>query len=146
MRKYVFISIGGIFGAILRYLVRSIPIDNYHGNIPLNTLIINITGSFILAFVLTAANDVLKLNADLKLGIATGFIGAYTTFSTLCKEMVNLLTLGYYSEAVSYVTVSILFGIAGVYSGILLARKTVRSVKKDNRNAADKTFPKKGVK
>lgn len=133
MRKYVFISIGGIIGAVLRYLIRSIPWDHYSGNLPVNTLIINITGSFIIAFVLTAANDVLKLDADLKAGVATGFIGAYTTFSTLCKETANLISQGHYSSAVFYVTVSALLGIAAVYAGVTIAGRTEAAFMKKNK-------------
>ena len=55
MRKYVFIGIGGVLGAIARFLIRGEHIYNYNEKIPLNTLIINITGCFMLAFVLTIA-------------------------------------------------------------------------------------------
>ena len=137
MQKYIFISIGGIFGAILRYVIRSIPTHYYNGNIPLNTLVINITGSFLLALVLTGANEVFKLDADLKLGIATGFIGAYTTFSTLCKETVILLSNGAYLSAVSYAMLSVLLGIAAVYCGVVLEAAAARLVKKNRRNTGN---------
>jgi fluoride exporter len=122
MRKYIFISMGGFIGAILRYVVRSVPIDHYNGNFPFNTLIINVTGSFVLALVLTAAYSALKFNADVRLGIATGLIGAYTTFSTLCKETVSLLSKGDYFSAISYTAVSALLGIGAVYLGTVLGK------------------------
>lgn len=132
MRKYILIGIGGFLGSILRYWFRGVQIYHYHENIPLNTLIINITGSFLIALILTVAFDVWKFNADIRIGIATGFIGAYTTFSTLCKETVDLLRQGYYFSAVSYIAVSTMVGIAAVYFGVVAAREVIsRFVKKD---------------
>ena len=91
MRKYIFIAIGGMLGAILRYFIKNIHIYNYKEAIPINTLLINVSGSFLLALILTIAFEIFEFDADLRLGIATGFLGAYTTFSTLCKETVNLM-------------------------------------------------------
>lgn len=132
MRKYILIGIGGILGSILRYWFRGVHIYHYHENVPLNTLFINITGSFVLALILTVAFDVWEFNADVRLGIATGFIGAYTTFSTLCKETVELLNQGDYFSAISYITVSTMIGIAAVYFGVVVAREVVsKFVRKD---------------
>jgi CrcB protein len=133
MRKYIFICLGGIAGAVLRYLIRSLPTLSHAGNIPWNTLVINLTGCFLLAFVLSAARDVLRINADLKLGIATGFAGAYTTFSTLCKETVNLIAKGHYVFAGIYIMLSVLLGIACVYCGITWAEKVTVNIKKTKK-------------
>ena len=54
----MFIGIGGMLGAILRYLSEGVQIYHYHENVPLNTFIINVTGSFMLALVLTVAFEV----------------------------------------------------------------------------------------
>ncbi|MCR4435796.1 MAG: fluoride efflux transporter CrcB [Clostridiales bacterium] len=135
MRKYVFISIGGILGAISRYLIKGLHIYHYHENVPLNTLIINVTGSFILALVLTVAFEVWEFDASIRLGIATGFLGAYTTFSTLCKETVGLIHQGDYFSAITYITDSTIVGIAAAYFGIVLAREVVsKLVKKDKED------------
>lgn len=132
MRKYIFIGIGGILGAILRYVIKGVQIYNYHENVPLNTLIINITGSFVLALVLTVAFEVWKFDTAVRLGIATGFLGSYTTFSTLCKEIVNLIYQGDYFSAILYITVSTVIGLAAAYFGIVLAREASSMlVKKD---------------
>lgn len=123
MRKYIYIGIGGFLGAILRFLTKNIPIYSYHENVPLNTLFINVTGCFILALVLTVAFEIWKFDAEIRLGIGTGFLGAYTTFSTLCRETSELLFKGYYFSAVSYITISVLLGLAAVYFGVVLARE-----------------------
>lgn len=125
MRKYIFIGTGGFLGAISRFAVKGIPFYGYKEHIPLNTLIVNITGSFILALTLTVAFELLEFDADIRLGIATGFLGAYTTFSTLCKETVGLLSNGEYFSAISYITVSTVLGLAAAYFGIVLAREVI---------------------
>jgi CrcB protein len=66
-----------------------------------------------------------EFDTSLRLGIATGFLGAFTTFSTLCKETVSLIHQGDYFSAVSYITVSTMLGLAAVYFGIVLAREAV---------------------
>lgn len=138
MRKYILIGIGGILGSILRYWFRGVPIYHYHENVPLNTLIINVTGSFILALILTVAFDVWEFNSDIRLGIATGFVGAYTTFSTLCKETVVMLYQGDYLSAVSYIAVSTMVGIAAAYFGVVVAKEVVsKLVKKDDIDSTD---------
>ena len=123
MRKYVFIGIGGILGAICRYLIMGIHIYNYHENVPINTLMINITGSFVMALILTIAFEIWEFDASIRLGIATGFLGAYTTFSTICKETVVLMHDYYYIPAILYIAVSIIIGIAATYLGIVIARE-----------------------
>lgn len=121
MKKYIFISIGGALGAISRYLIKNIEITN--NNFPINTLIINITGSFLLAFILTIAFKYWNFNSNIRLGIATGFLGAYTTFSTMCKETSNLFIKNMYPIALCYISLSILLGLLFAYLGSILAHK-----------------------
>lgn len=138
MRKYIFISIGGILGAISRYLIKGIQIYHYHENVPINTLLINISGSFIMALILTVAFEVSDFDTDIRLGITTGFLGAYTTFSTLSKETVELMKEGFYFSAISYIAVSTMIGIAAAYFGIVLAREVVsKLVKKDKEESEE---------
>lgn len=139
MRKYIFISIGGMLGAILRYVIRNTPISYYHGNIPINTLIINVTGSFILALILTMAWEIKEFNVDIRLGIATGFIGSYTTFSTLCKEFTTLFLEKSYFSAILYVILSLILGIIAVYCGIIFARKIIVNFIKKKEESVSKS-------
>ena len=121
MRKYIFIALGGMLGAILRYVINNMHIYQYEA-IPINTLFINVSGSFLLAIILTIAYEVFQFHDDLRLGIATGFFGAYTTFGTLCKEAVNLINGGHYYWAILYIALSVIFGLAVAYLGVILAR------------------------
>lgn len=130
MQKYIYILIGGALGAVLRVVIKSINLFNYSGNIPLNTLIINISGAFILMFFLTVAFEVAEFDANVRLGISTGFIGAFTTFSTLCKETTIMIFNGYYMSAFAYILLSGMLGLVVAYAGYVLAKKTISKVTK----------------
>lgn len=134
MKKYIFIALGGMLGAILRYTIEHIHIYHYKEVVPINTLLINISGSFILALVLTVAFEIWEFSSDVRLGIATGFLGAYTTFSTMCKETVNLMNQGYYYSSISYICFSAMLGLAAAYFGVVLAREIVVKLVRENNS------------
>lgn len=121
MRKYVYMMIGGAAGAPLRVLLRNLPVWSHVGGIPVNTLAVNIIGSFFLAFFLAVAFEVAKFDADIRLGVSTGFLGAFTTFSTLSKETALLMFSGDYIPAISYILLSGGLGLAAAYLGAVLA-------------------------
>lgn len=123
MRKYIFIALGGVVGAIARYIVKNASIYSYKGLIPLNTLTINIAGSFLLALLLTTALEVKNFDEDIRIGIGTGFLGAFTTFSTMCKEAALLINAGNYYSALAYLGLSIIIGLIAAYFGAAAARK-----------------------
>ncbi|MCX7710949.1 MAG: fluoride efflux transporter CrcB [Clostridia bacterium] len=123
MRKYLLIGMGGMLGAMSRYFIMGIHLTDQSGLFPINTFLTNITGSLILAFLLFGAFECWKINEDLRLGIGTGFLGAYTTFSTLCKETDTLISHGNHLYAFTYVFLSVVLGLAAAYLGIILAKK-----------------------
>lgn len=123
MRKYIFIIAGGILGSILRFVAKGIKIFNYNGDFPINTLCINIIGSFLLAMILTIALKAKKLDKDLQVGITVGFFGAFTTFSAFAKEAEIMLAIGHIFSAGLYVFLSIILGIGAAYSGANITKK-----------------------
>ena len=134
MRKLIYIGLFGAAGAVLRHLITEIPIESDQVNIPLNTLFINLAGCFALAFLITAALKIFKLSPDLRLGIATGFLGAFTTFSALCRQTADLIAAGYYFWAIEYIAVSAVLGFSVAYFGVILARKVTAVKIKDRSN------------
>ena len=125
MGKYIYISIGGAVGAVLRQLAGGLNILGYEGAFPLNTLMINITGSFLLAIFVTIVFEKIEIDPGLRIGISTGFLGAFTTFSTFCKESVWLMESGRFGLSFMYISCSVLFGIFAAFLGIVLARRVV---------------------
>lgn len=121
MRKYFFIGAGAFIGAAARYELESISVVS-HGAFPITTLLINISGSFLLALLLAIAFELWEFDADIRLGLTSGLLGAFTTFSTFCREAVNLMRDGAYSIAFFYMLLSILCGFAAAYLGSALIR------------------------
>ncbi|MEZ4357745.1 MAG: fluoride efflux transporter CrcB [Eubacteriales bacterium] len=123
MKKYIYMGFGGSIGAIFRYLLKQIAVFDVNNAIPVNTFLVNISGCFLLGFILTAAIDSLKVRPNLQLGLTTGFLGAFTTFATICKETVVLISDGNYSFALLYIIASVTFGFTSTYLGFKLADK-----------------------
>jgi CrcB protein len=76
----------------------------------LNTLLPNLLGVFALAFLLCEAGSILSRHADVLWVPPTGLLGAFTTFSTLCKEIILLLQAGEFAAAAGYAALSVFAG------------------------------------
>lgn len=126
MRKYVFIAAGGALGALLRHFLTNSAVQGLWGAIPAGTLAANLAGCFALAFFLTISLEVLHISPHLRLGIATGALGAFTTFSGVCREAVALIAGGLAGAAAVYILLTVLCGFGATYLGVVLARKAER--------------------
>lgn len=122
MRKYAYIGSFGFLGAIARYFIKTQHFSFYSGNIPINTLVINLLGAFLISSFLSYAYKV-NLKEELRLGVSTGFLGAFTTFSTMCKELVNLISNGQIFTFTLYLLASILIGLLMIYLGKFFSEK-----------------------
>lgn len=111
---YVFVGVAGSLGAILRYLIGLVLFDESMV-FPFSTLIINLIGSFLLAWFTTRLVKKFSLSTHLKTAIGTGFIGSFTTFSTLSVETVSLFENGNMFLATIYV-------LASINGGLLMSR------------------------
>lgn len=131
---------GGFLGTIIRYLL-SILIQGYLGKgWPYDILLINITGALTLAFITTLADATFLIGPTRRLFINVGFLGAYTTFSSLALGDVRLLANGQVVLALTYLLVSILGGMLAVLIGDWLGRWLVRQVKASSPSVA-RTMP-----
>ncbi len=88
------IGLGGFLGANLRYLISVWAVGQFGASFPWGTLIINLTGSCLLGLFLAWAANHTALDPRIRLLIATGFFGAYTTFSTYANESMALFQAG----------------------------------------------------
>lgn len=117
--RLLFVMIGGFFGAICRFaLSKWIHTNN---EFPLATLMINLSGCFILAWFLTYVGQNKKIRPEFTLFVGIGFIGSFTTFSTFSMETLSLIQNGFILMAMLYVLASTVLGILLAYSGYHLA-------------------------
>ena len=123
--KYLAVGAGGALGACLRYCIGNSILSRVAQPFPTATFFINVTGSFAVGFFLTLAAEKLTIDPYLKLAVAVGFLGAYTTFSALEYETAQLAADGNSFSAFLYVVFSFAVGFAAVVSGMLLARKII---------------------
>jgi CrcB protein len=122
IRNPIAISLGAIAGALSRYYLTLWFSDRFGVSFPYGTFFINITGCFAMGFFATfALNHVAIISLEVRLLIATGFLGAYTTFSTYGLDTVALLRYNIFT-ATFYWAGSAILGIISVQLGVILAR------------------------
>jgi len=118
---FLTISLGAVLGANLRYLVGLYAVERFGASFPYGTLFINVSGSLAIGFFLTLGYERLSLPPLVRLFFATGFLGAYTTFSTFSFETAALIREGAYLAALTYVAASMVGGMIAVFLGIVVA-------------------------
>ena len=110
MQKLLNLTIGGTAGTVARYLLAGAVYRICGTAFPYGTLVVNLSGCFILGFLASLAEKKFALNADLRLLLMIGFCGAFTTFSTFIFETDGLLKNGQAARAFTNIFVSVIFG------------------------------------
>jgi CrcB protein len=119
---YLFIAVFAVVGAFARY-GQSIAVQGLLGrDFPAATLSINVLGSFLMGLLYFATVDRFEINPELRTGILTGGLGAYTTFSTFSLETLNLIEGGDWGKAALYVGASVVLSIGAALLGAFVAR------------------------
>jgi CrcB protein len=119
---YLWISIGAVVGASSRYFLSRFVAKVVTASFPYGTLLINVTGSFILGLFLVWSTERALVDTRWRLLLAIGFCGSYTTFSSYAFESFSLFEQGHYLLFVSNVLASNVLCLAGVLAGAILAR------------------------
>jgi CrcB protein len=120
--QYLVISLGGILGANARYLLGTWIAQRYGTSFPYGTLVINVSGSFVIGLFLTLIAERFVLHPNWRLFFAVGFLGAYTTFSTFSYESVVLLQNGSWRLGLVNMVGSVVLGPIAVVIGMAVAR------------------------
>jgi len=90
LNRYLLIAVGAALGANARYLVGVWASGRFGADFPYGTILVNISGSFVLGFLLSLSTGRLQLSPEARLLLAVGFLGAFTTFSSYAVESLNL--------------------------------------------------------
>jgi len=120
------LACGGVLGAISRYAV-SLALPTETARFPWGTFLINISGSAALGFILVLVIEHFPRGRLVRPVIGTGFLGAYTTFSTFTVEAINLIRAGHPETALAYLGASVFAGLLAVWMGMTSARVALRA-------------------
>jgi CrcB protein len=121
----LYIALGSAIGGVSRYLLGGLIQRWLDTTFPAGTLLVNVSGSFLLGAILRYAIETPTLSPEVRALLTVGFCGGYTTFSTFSYETVALLQDGQWARAGLYVGASILLSLIGVFLGFGLAREII---------------------
>lgn len=119
---YVAISVGAVLGANLRFVLGRWIADRAGTAFPVGTLVINVTGSFLIGLILVVVTERIAAPGWVRPMVAIGFLGSYTTFSTFSFETLALVQNGGMVPAAVNIGASVAASLVGVYLGTLVGR------------------------
>jgi CrcB protein len=122
MWTYVAIAIGGTIGCWARYAQTNLVQAVFGRNFPFATFSINAIGSFLMGFLFILTLERLTIPPNVRVGVLTGVLGGYTTFSTFEMETLLLAEKGEFFMAGLYVVLSVVMGFAAAFGGAYIAR------------------------
>lgn len=124
-----YIALGSAMGGVSRYVVGSALQQRFGLAFPVGTLIVNITGSLLLGFIMRFALGGSQISPETRIFLTTGFCGGYTTFSTFSYDTAVMFESGQVRRAMLYVTLSVVLSVAATFAGFGLAQSalTLRS-------------------
>ena len=121
MLNCVIVGLGGFAGSVLRYLAGKLPLGAASG-FPVNTLIINVLGSFVIGILAALGSKYSDFDPRLMLLLKVGLCGGFTTFSTFSLETFELIRAGSYGTAAAYAVLSAVLGVLAVLLAHVLVR------------------------
>lgn len=122
MMNYIIVSLGAALGGGLRYWLSNLSYKIFPITFPYGTLIVNITGSFLLGIIMFYFDERELLNPSLRLFLTIGFCGGFTTFSTFSYETIALFRESQILFGVLNILANLLLCLAGIYLASLLSK------------------------
>ncbi len=120
---YAAIAAGGAVGAMARYFVTNVCAAVFGTGFPTGTFVVNIAGSLFLGWFYTVTTTRIPMSDVARLAVATGFVGALTTFSTYMFESQALFRDGATAKALLNVVGSVIVGLAAVWVGVRIGAR-----------------------
>jgi fluoride exporter len=118
---YWYVALGAAVGGVARYALTAFLQQRAGPGFPIATLVINVSGSVLLGFLMRYALASGSVSPELRALLTTGFCGGYTTFSTFSYETILLFEDGEYGRAGLYVLLSVAIALAGTIAGMKAA-------------------------
>ena len=121
----LYVALGSAIGGVSRYLLGGLVQRMLDTTFPAGTLLVNVTGSFLLGAIIRYALETPSLTPEVRAFLTIGVCGGYTTFSTFSYETMALLKDGEWARAGVYITASVLLSLIGTFTGFALARQVI---------------------
>ena len=119
----LYVALGSAIGGAARLLLGTLIQQRAGTMFPIGTLLINVTGSLLLGFLMRAALGTPSISPEVRGFLTTGLCGGYTTFSTFTFDTLVLLEDGELARAAWYMGLSVFVSLLGVYLGSVAARE-----------------------
>jgi len=120
--SYVAVAFGGAIGAVARYAVSGLVHGRLGVGFPYGTLFVNTVGCFLLTLVIETVGTRYIVHPSVKLFLAVGVLGGFTTFSTYSHETLSLARDGMFTLAAINAIGSVVLGLLGAYAGMVVGR------------------------
>jgi len=120
---YLLVVLGGGTGALARFAAGSAIMSRFGGRFPLGTLVINVSGSFAIGFLMTLLTERYQLDPAWRLLLVVGFLGGYTTFSSFEWETFASVRDGQLWSGLLNIVASVVLGYVAVWLGAVLGRR-----------------------
>jgi len=121
--RYLMVMLGGATGSLARFVLGTAIMNRLGGRFPFGTVIINITGSFLIGFIMTMLTERLNPSPNWRLILVVGFLGGYTTFSSFEWETLGLVRDGGRWLALLNVAGSVVLGYIAVWLGAVTGKR-----------------------
>jgi fluoride exporter len=125
LHPLVYVALGGALGAVSRYLIVQYFASHWLSQHHLATMTVNIVGSFVMLFFMTLFMLKYNFPLSLRLFVAAGFLGSFTTFSTFSFETIHLFENGEYWRGIFNIVINTFGSLAAGFMGFWLAKVVV---------------------
>ena len=115
--------LGAAFGGVTRYALNIAITERFAVRFPLGTLVINVTGCFVIGILMTLFTERLNPHPNWQPFLVVGILGGYTTFSSFGWETYQQVRQGHPMTGLAYVLLSVILGYIAVWCGAALVRK-----------------------
>ncbi|MEM9278456.1 MAG: fluoride efflux transporter CrcB [Pseudomonadota bacterium] len=122
MTNLLLVALGGAIGASLRHLSGIAALRLMGPGFPWGTLFVNVAGSLIMGLFIAWLVKRTGVSNDVRLFVATGILGGFTTFSAFSLDVANLFERGEMASVAGYVLASVLLSVAAVFAGLWFGR------------------------
>lgn len=123
MDRYLAVMLGAAFGGVARYVVYTAITERVLNKFPYGTVIVNITGCFLIGVAMPYFLRVAPAQQNWRLLLVTGVLGGYTTFSSFMWEAFQASSVGDRAIALANVVASVVLGFLAVWCGSLITRR-----------------------